>query len=204
MSIRSSIPGLATAAALLLLAGCALEAQTDSDPRVSLTACHNYAFADSQDSRPEAASAFGNPLNEKRLRDAIVSSLAARGMPVAADGATADCVVGYAIGSRLAPDPAAPRFSWGLGMGWGGWGRHGLGGSVAWEAPYDYREGRVTVNLYDVRSHQPLWHAYVDADVTGLRGADAEQRIKAVVAAIFAKFPATVPAAAAAAAATKS
>jgi len=37
-----------------------------------------------------------------------------------------------------------------------------------------------------------LWHAYVDEDVTRLTGADAEQRIKAVVTAIFEKFPAGV------------
>ncbi len=196
MSMRNSISGLTAGAVLVLLSGCALQARTDSDPRVSLAVCHSYAFADAQDVRPEAASAFGNPLNEKRLREAIAGSLAARGMAVAAEGAPADCLVGYAIGSRLAPDPAAPRFSWGLGMGWGGWGHHGLGGSVAWQAPYDYREGRVTVNLYDARSHQALWHAYVDADVTELTGANAEQRIKAVVAAIFEKFP--VPAAVAA------
>jgi hypothetical protein len=188
MTIRRSIPGLAAAAAAMLLqAGCALEARTDSDPGASLSVCHSYAFAEAAESRPEGATAFGNPLNEKRLRDAIASGLAAHGIPAAAEGAAADCVVGYAIGSRLAPDPAAPRFSWGL--GWGGWGHHGMGGSLAWQVPYDYREGRVTVNLYDARSHQALWHAYVDADVTGLTGADAEQRIKAVVDAIFKKFP---------------
>jgi hypothetical protein len=188
MTIRNLVPGLAVALGLGLLGGCALEARTDSDPRASLASCHNYAFADSMESRPEAATAFGNPLNEKRLRDAIAGGLTSHGLPAAADAASADCVVGYAIGSRLAPDPASPRFSWGLGMGWGGWGRRGFG-SLAWEAPYDYRQGRVTVNLYDAHSHAALWHAYVDADVTGLTGADAEQRIKAVVDAIFKKYP---------------
>ena len=188
MTIRNLVPGLAVALCVGLLGGCALQARTDSDPRASLTSCHSYAFADSMESRPEAATAFGNPLNEKRLRDAIASGLTSHGLPAAADAASADCVVGYAIGSRLAPDPASPRFSWGLGMGWGGWGRRGFG-SLAWEAPYDYREGRVTVNLYDAHSHAALWHAYVDADVTSLTGADAEQRIKAVVDAIFKKYP---------------
>jgi hypothetical protein len=105
----------------------------------------------------------------------------------APDAAGADCIVGYAIGTRLAADPAGPRFAWG--MGWGGWGYPGMGGAVLWTDPYDYREGRVTVDLYDARSHGALWHAYVNEDVTHLTGADAEQRIKAVVAAMFAKFP---------------
>lgn len=180
---------------LLGLAGCALHARTDADPRVSVAACHTFNFADAGMHRPEAAAAFGNPLNEKRLREAIAANLSARGLPIAAEGATADCTVGYAIGSRLAPDPGAPRVSWGI--GWGGWGHHGLGGSAAWSGPYDYSEGRVTVDLYDAHSHEALWHAYVDEDVTRLTGADAEQRIKAVVTAIFEKFPAavTVPAA---------
>ena len=184
MAMRSNIQTLVAAGALIGLAGCALQARTDSDPRLSVATCHTYAFADPQVSRPEAATAFGNPLNEKRLREAIAMNLSGHGLVAAADGTAADCAVGYAIGSRLAPDPATPRFGWGL-----GWGHRGLGGSLAWEAPYDYREGRVTVDLYDARSHQALWHAYVDADVTGLTGADAEQRIKAVVDAIFKKFP---------------
>lgn len=192
--------------ALLALTGCALKARTDYDPKVSVASCHNYAFADSPAGHPESATAFGNPLNEKRLRDAISGNLSARGLTAVADAAGPDCTIGYAIGSRLAPDPGASRFSWGLGLGWGGWGRRGWGGSVGWEAPYDYREGRVTVDLFDARSRQALWHAYVDADVTGLTGADAEQRIKAVVAAIFEKFPSGVaaPAARPAAPATRS
>jgi len=181
---------------LVGLTGCALHARTDSDPRVSVAACHSFSFADAGMARPDATAAFGNPLNEKRLREAIAANLSARGLQVAASGTAGDCTVGYAIGSRLAPDPAEPRMSWGL--GWGGWGRHGVGGSLAGSAPYDYREGRVTVDLFDTHSHEALWHAYVDEDVTRLTGADAEQRIKAVVAAIFEKFPAAVTAASAA------
>jgi hypothetical protein len=196
MTTLKTVIVIFTSGSLLGLAGCALHARTDSDPRVSVAACHSFSFADGGMHRPEAASAFGNPLNEKRLREAIAANLGSRGLPVAAESAAADCTVGYAIGSRLAPDPAEPRVSWG--MGWGGWGRHGLGGAVAWSGPYDYREGRVTVDLYDARSHEALWHAYVDEDVTRLTGAGAEQRIKAVVTAIFEKFPAamtTAPAA---------
>ena len=194
MNTRNQILVACTAGAMLVVSGCALKARSDSDPKLSVASCHNYAFADPEINRPETASAFSNPLNEKRLREAITANFAQRGLAMAAEGVTADCAVGYAIGSRLAPDPSAPRFSWGLGMGWGGWGHRGMGGSVAWSAPYDYREGRVAVDLYDVRSHQAIWHAYVDEDVTQLTGADAERRIQAAVAAIFEKFPAGVAA----------
>jgi hypothetical protein len=177
---------LALAASALLSSGCAMQARVDADARQSVAACHTYAFADAPLGGPEGA--YSNPLNDKRLREAIAAQLSGRGVQAAADATPADCIVGYAIGSRLAPDPASPRFGWGLGWG-GGWGHH-WGGSVAWSTPSDVREGRVSVDLFDAHSHQALWHAYVDEDVTRLTGNDAEQRIREVVKAIFAKFPA--------------
>jgi hypothetical protein len=194
--------GILAAATTIALAGCALQARSDVDARASVGMCHTYTFGDAEQKHPDAAPAFANPLNEKRLREAIQNNLAARGMQPAAEAA-ADCAVGYAIGSRLALDDAYPRagWGWGWGMGWG-WGHRGSFGSLAWQsAPNDYREGRVSVNLYNAHTHEALWHAYVDEDVTRLTGAEAEKRINEAVTAIFAKFPAGTVAAPAAPAA---
>jgi hypothetical protein len=181
----------AVAAGLLGLGGCALQAQTDRDAKFTLVTCHSYSFSDQQSGGTPMAAAFDNPLNAKRMRDAIASSLEAHHVPAAADGASADCLVSYAIGSRLAPDPLAPQYGWGYraSPAMGGWGPYGGGGVLWGTAPYAYRQGRVTVDLYDARSHQALWHAYVDTDVTELTGAEADSRIRAAVAAIFEKFP---------------
>jgi hypothetical protein len=179
--------------ALVGLAGCAVEARTDHDAKFSVASCHSYAFADQQSGVAPASSAFDNPLNAKRLRDAIASSLAQRNLPVAADGKNADCLVSYAIGSRLEPDPWASPYAWGYGppppVGWGG--RYYGGG--AWGGAYAYRQGRVSIDLYDARSHQALWHSELDADVTELTGSEADQRIRAAVATIFEKFPVAAP-----------
>lgn len=186
---RGKVLSTLTAGAWLGLTGCAMQAQTDHDAKFSVASCHSYAFSDQQIGALPAGSAFDNPLNAKRLREAIATSLAARNLPAAAEGASADCLVSYAIGSRLAPDALAPQYAWGYGVAPPlGWGRY-AGGGVIWAAPYAYREGRVTVDLYDARSRQALWHAFVDADVTELTGAEADARINAVVAAIFEKFP---------------
>jgi hypothetical protein len=129
-------------------------------------------------------------LNDTRLRAAVESNLGAQGLQAAA-GTTADCTVSYAIGSRLAVDPATPRFSWGFGMGFG---HRGFGSAVGVSSSpsYDYREGRIAVNLFNARTNEPVWHASVDLDVTELTGADAQRKINAAVAAIFAKFPTAV------------
>jgi hypothetical protein len=181
MSLRA-ITLSAVLATSLLTTGCALQARSDIDPKATLAQCHSYSFGAPLGDRNEPA--YGNPLNDKRLRDAIAEQLQAHGMqPASSEGA--DCRVRYSIGTRLEVDPATPRFSWG--MGWG-WGRRGFG-SLAWDSPSAYREGRVSVDLFDARSHEALWHAYVNDDVTRLTGDDADKRIRAAVAAIFARFP---------------
>jgi hypothetical protein len=180
---RASAIGAALAVAVLS-SGCALQARSDSDPKASLAQCHNYGFAPTVSEHAEGA--FANPLNDKRLRDAIGTQLQSRGMRVAAGGEAVDCLVNYAIGSRVGVEPGTPRTSWGFGWGWG---RRGYGGSLGYDVPYDYREGRVSVDLSDARTHDALWHAYVNADVTNLMGEQAERRIQEVVAAIFARFP---------------
>ncbi len=188
---RISIISAIAAAALLGLDGCALEAQTDRDAKFTVATCHSYAFSDQQGDGAPMAAAFDNPVNAKRMRDAIATNLAARNVPAAVDGTGADCLVSYAIGSRLAPDPLWPQYGWGYGVGapLGYWGPY-PGGAVGWgPAPYARREGRVTIDLYDAHSRQALWHAYVDTDVTELTGAEADARIKAAVTAIFQKFP---------------
>ena len=193
--LSGRISGLVAAAAALLASGCALQAHTDYDQKTPVVGCRSYAFADQQAAGLAAAAAFDNPLNAKRLRDAIASSLAARNLTVVAAGASADCVLSYAIGSRLAPNLLASGYGWGPALGPPvGWGYYGAARGVVWAAPYDHREGRVSVNLFDARTQQALWHAYVDADVTGLTGAEADQRIQSVVAAIFEKFPQTATA----------
>jgi len=130
------------------------------------------------------------PISAIRLREAIAGSLAARNLTPAAEGTSADCLVSYALGSRLAADNFGSTYEWGYAVPPPGYARYyGYYGGAGWGSPYTYREGRVTVDLYDARSHQALWHAYVDTDVTELKGAEADQRIKAAVAAIFDKFP---------------
>jgi len=60
MNILKTVVVIFSSGSLLGLAGCALHARTDSDPRVSVAACHSFSFADGGMHRPEPASAFGN------------------------------------------------------------------------------------------------------------------------------------------------
>src|SRR5271156_5793330 len=107
-----------------------LHVTTDVNPNFSVANCHTYAFATELTGGADAA--FSNPLNADRLRAAIEGNMAARGVTKAADKASADCVVGYALGTRqVFNDYYAGWGGWGYGGGgYGGygWGRRGWGG----------------------------------------------------------------------------
>lgn len=179
---------------LAALTACStFNVRSDSSAAADLSVCHTYTWIETP--AEEGPNPFGNPLNDKRLRDAVSQRLQGRGMTPATSG-TGDCQVSYAFGSRTTPGQTGrSRWSFGLGTGWGGYGGRGTMGSVYWDtAPYAYRENRVSVDLFrsgtGPAGREPLWHASVDMDLTQLTGAEAEKRIDAAVAAMFTKYPA--------------
>jgi hypothetical protein len=145
--------------------------------------CNTFAWAGSFHGNSPLRNGVASPLNESRLRAAIAAHLGP-GVIIQEAPANADCLVGYGIGSNYVVDAAWPYYGYGWGPGWGwyGWGAPG---------PYVYREGIIAVDLYDARTRQPLWHASADQSLHGVSGAEAQKRIDAAVAAIFAKYPYT-------------
>ncbi|MGC1521116.1 MAG: DUF4136 domain-containing protein [Steroidobacteraceae bacterium] len=169
----------------LALSACGgLPVKTDANPNLSVASCHTYAFANEHVANADQPAAYGNPLNAERLRVSIAANLAAKGIqPV--DRKVADCVVGYAMGSRQVFNDYYAGWA-----GWGGYGwRRGVYGGWVWDGPMVSDETRIAVDLFDARSHMPIWHASVSQSVGDLTGPNAEARISAGTAAIFAKFP---------------
>jgi hypothetical protein len=82
---------------------------------------------------------------------------------------------------------------WGFGGGYGYYGR-GFYGGWGWDGPYVSDETRIAVDLFDAKSHTPIWHASVSQSVGDLTGPNAEAKIGAGTAAIFSKFPIAAPA----------
>jgi hypothetical protein len=163
-----------------VLAGCeTLHVTSDVNaPLVHSVQCHSAAWVGSFRGDSPILNTIANPVNESRLRTAIATQLATKGVQVVSSNA--DCLIGYGIGVRNAVQGFYP---YGPGWGWGPGPWYGPGG------PYVYRQGLIAVDLYDARTRQPLWHAYVHQDLFGVTGAQAEQKIDAAIAAIFMKYP---------------
>jgi hypothetical protein len=193
MPSRSIIQALAVGGALVALAACSgLPVRTDINPNMTATSCHTYAFADEHVANTDQQSAFGNPINADRLRVAIEYNMASRGIQKASDRKSADCVVGYAMGTRQVFDDYYGDFGvgWGWGGGWGGRrGFGGFGGGWGYDGPYVREETRISIDLFDSKSKIPIWHASVSQSVSDLTGPNAVDKINAATTAIFSKFP---------------
>jgi hypothetical protein len=192
MSSTSLLQIIAVTGALAGLEACTgLPVKTDINPNMSVANCHTYAFADEHTANSDHGSAFGNPLNGDRLRQAIEANMAAKGIQKVEDRRSADCVVGYAMGTRQVFDDFYGPY--GIGWGWGGGWRRGWAGGV-YGGPYVYDETRIAVDLFDAKSRIPIWHASVSQTVSELTGPHAVERIDAAAAAIFSKYPVVVSA----------
>jgi hypothetical protein len=157
-----------TAGALLGLAGCALEGKPTATRYRWPLAVTRFPI------RPwrVAGAAFDNPVNAQRLRGDRQQP-AAHNMTPAAEAANADCLVSYALDrawpGHLARTMTGVRCATAAGLE-SLLRRRGGAGSP-------YSTGGSSKSIVRRPLHQALWHAFVDTDVTELKGAEADQRI---------------------------
>ena len=174
---------VATVLVATVMAGC-VTVQSDVDSRFNIRNYHSYQLEYTGGTN---ASAFNNPINARRLRDAVEANLTKRGLHAAAEGETPDCIVSVSTGSRqvMENEPVSPRI--GFGLGWGG---RGYRSSVMWDNDvYAYNEHRIAIDMLDNKSRDPVWHASVAENINSGSGATAEARIRKAVDTLFTKFP---------------
>jgi hypothetical protein len=193
--LNRSLLAVITGLGALGLSACnTVAVRTDYARDMSASICHTYAFAMEHvaNGTGEQPAAYANPLNAERLRVSIQSNMAARGIQLV-DRATADCVVGYAMGSRQVFDGYYGGY-YGAGWGFGGFRRGwGFRGGWGYDGPWVENETRISVDLFDAKSHKPIWHASASQNVYELSGPEAVQKIDLATAAIFAKYPGAGP-----------
>jgi hypothetical protein len=169
------------------LASCStLKIGSDYDKQASFAGYHTFTMMQRQHLRVR------NPLVVSRAQDAIVADLRQKGYQETTDPATADFSVDFTIGSRERtdinsyPEPYATR-------GWAGWGW----GPGWWGGPYwgnnldvhQVREGTLSIDVFDARTHRPVWHGWAKKDLTSRDIEQSEQPIRTAVDAILSRFP---------------
>lgn len=176
----SSVVGVAVAG----LAACAtLQVGSDFDRTADLAAYKAFAWM------PREHYGTRNPLTVQRAKDSIQSVLVSKGFSYVDDPAKADFLVDFTVGARDRTDVRsypAPYSD----LGW--WGRPGWWGYRYWGDQIDvhqYREGVLSIDMFDVRSRRPVWHGWAKKELSQADTQHPEAAIRTGVAAVLEAFP---------------
>lgn len=180
-----SIAIIATAC-IALLCGCAttLNVHSDHDSAQNFAAYRTFSWISDQPMiAPPDDAARVSPLNRRRIEEAIENALTSKGFQKATDREAADFVVSYSVGARDRID--AHSFP-GPYAGIWHWGRPYFGREVD---VHVYREGTLAIDVFDGRTHQPVWHGWATKTVTEHDVRHAAEQIPPAVASILENFP---------------
>lgn len=129
-----------------------------------------------------------NPLVPERAREAIQSGLAQKGFTYTNDAASADILVDFTIGARERMDissyPAPYAGPWFGGYPW--WGYPYWGNEVDVR---QYREGTLSIDVFDARTHKPVWHGWARKELTQADLERSEAPIRQAVQQVLENFP---------------
>jgi len=145
--------------ALTLSACTTLQGGSDFDQSANFSGYHTFAWM------PRERYGSSNPLVVQRAQDAIQAELVHKGFSHVGDSAAADFVVDFTIGARERMDVHAYPAPYG---GWYG-GYPGWWGYPYWGTELDvrqYREGTLSIDVFDARSHRPVWHGWAKKELT--------------------------------------
>jgi hypothetical protein len=176
---------IATTLCLTALPGCAtLDVGSDYDRAATFTQFHTFTIMRREHRDVQ------NPLVATRAEDAIREELVRRGYQETNNPQAADFSVDFTIGSKERTDVNAYPDPY-LGAGWG-WGRRGWWGGGYWGDNLDvrqYREGTLSIDVFDAKSHRPVWHGWAKKELNRSDIQHSEEPIRRAVAAVLAKFP---------------
>jgi hypothetical protein len=185
MKIRNAGAMLA-AVVLLAVVGCStLQVGSDYDRSSSFSGYHTFAMMKREHRGP---SGMHNPLVSQRADDAIKAELQRKGFMLTNDPASADFTVDFTIGSRERTDVSTNPDPY---VGWG-WGRRGWWGGPYWGDDVDvrqYREGTLSIDIFDAHNHRPVWHGWAKKELTSKDIEQSEEPIRKAVASVLERFP---------------
>ena len=184
-SVRPATCGPVAVLALVaaLTGACStLKVGSDFDHAASFSGYRTYSWL------PRERRGNSNPLTVQRARDAIDSELIAKGFHEASDPQAADFVVDFTIGSHERTDvesyPAAYAGPW--------WGVRGWWGGPYWGDTIDvrqYREGVLSIDMFDQRTHRPVWHGWAKKELSRSDIENSAAPISNAVRTILQAFP---------------
>ncbi|MFP6807280.1 MAG: DUF4136 domain-containing protein [Pseudomonadales bacterium] len=168
----------------------------DFDSSVDFSKYKTFAFMSEHPLLRAEGGEGGSPLLEGRLMQTTENILAARGFKRVADPESADMAIGFTVGSRdkiqvnSYPETYRPYYG-GYGRGWGGayyGGGYAVGMSTS-TTVNQYTEGTLSLDIYDVSTHAPIWHGKATKKITTKMQENPQETVDEIMSSILATFP---------------
>jgi hypothetical protein len=168
----------AVATVCYFLSACvSVRVGSDYDRSANFAGYHSYAWL----ARKQFSGV--NPLAIRRAHQAIDALLMRKGFIPAATPANADFLVDFTLGWRERVD--IQSYPPGYGGRWL-WGRGYYGSQIDVRR---YREGTLAIDIFDGRTHQPVWSGWARKELSRSEIEHSEAAIRAATASVLAEFP---------------
>ena len=133
------------------------------DKNTEIDTTHYKTFAWLTEAKIMAAPTDVNPVMKVRVDKSIEKAFIAKGYTLITDAEKADFTISYTLGSReeikVHSYPTVYNNAWGRGY----FGHRGYFGGVSIGVETNvrqYTEGKLAIDVYDVKTHQPVWHGW--------------------------------------------
>jgi hypothetical protein len=192
----SNMKSVLVAALVFIVAGCTstYDAKVDFDKNTNVDTVNYKTFAWLTSGKIMAPAEDYNPVMKLRVDKEIEEAFKAKGYQLIENAEEADFAISYTVGNRdkikVSSYPSTYNASFGWGRGYYG-GHYGgmYGSNMGTETRVrQYTEGKLAIDVYDVKSHQPAWHGWATKRITSEDKEAPSSVIKDVVNEVVAQF----------------
>lgn len=177
---------------LIAVASCSTTYKTkvDFDKNSKIDTSNYKTFSWLNAGKIMAAPEDFNPVMKVRVDEAVENAFIAKGYQLIDDAEKADFAISYTVGNRDKIKVSHYPSTYNTGFGWG---RGYYGGVYGMHLNTEtrvrqYTEGKLAIDIYDVKSHQPVWHGWAVKRITSGDKEAPSSAIKDVVHEVVAQF----------------
>lgn len=192
----TKIKKLFVTALVIVVASCATtyKAKVNFDKNSKIDTLNYKTFAWLTPGKIMAPAEDINPVMKVRVDEEIEQAFIAKGYTLVVDAEQADFAISYSVGNRDKikvsnyPSTYNAAFGWGRGY-YGGYYGGMFGTHMAIETQTrQYTEGKLAIDVYDVKTHQPAWHGWATKRLAANDKQAPSSMIKDVVNEVVAQF----------------
>lgn len=133
----------------------------DKNTEIDTTSYKTFAWL--TEAKIMAAPTDINPVMKVRVDKSIEEAFIAKGYTLITDAEKADFTVSYTVGSREEIKVNSYPTPYNNGWNRGYFGSRGYYGGISMGTETNvrqYTEGKLAIDVYDVKTHQPVWHGW--------------------------------------------